>query len=357
MNTSYWYDTNPEVEVDFNVAQVNERVTVFIRIESDSVAQNTFELYIQKDFEDADHEKLSEYNVDTLFESGNRLILSVSFELTDKNVIVVHCMSPKFEYYFPQHLLKGNLRYPEYYLIDDNGLPSFSKFTNQENVNFNFLSSNDSLYFFKYQENFPAADPPMAGPTPVTMTMNIDSQYVSSGIFKVEKDHFYFIQNDTLANQGITLYCGSTYFPKYRHLNDLIEPLKYVTRLSEYSGIINSTDRKKSFDKFWISTFSSKQIARSAIRNYYRKVTEANKRFTDYKPGWKTDRGILYIVYGRPNAVYRTNNSESWIYDEETNFEFRILSNLFTPTLYVLRRDPAYRDNWISKVRILRGGK
>ena len=99
------------------------------------------------------------------------------------------------------------------------------------------------------------------------------------------------------------------------------------------------------------------QVAKSAIRTYYRKVAQANEIFTDYKPGWKTDRGILYVVYGTPKEVFRSNATETWVYDDELSFEFRILSNLFTPELYVLKRDQRYRESWISRVRVLRGGK
>jgi hypothetical protein len=32
-------------------------------------------------------------------------------------------------------------------------------------------------------------------------------------------------------------------------------------------------------------------------------VRQANRLFTNYKEGWKTDTGMYYILYGRPSSV------------------------------------------------------
>jgi GWxTD domain-containing protein len=37
----------------------------------------------------------------------------------------------------------------------------------------------------------------------------------------------------------------------------------------------------------------------------YRRVAFTNKRFTRYRPGWKTDMGMIYIIFGPPNTVDR----------------------------------------------------
>lgn len=103
--------------------------------------------------------------------------------------------------------------------------------------------------------------------------------------------------------------------------------------------MFRSKNPKESFDSFWMNTYSTKSRARNAIRKYYNWIENANTLFTDFKPGWKTDRGMMYIVFGKPNEVYRTGSLEEWYYDDGSAFEFTIIStfctqNLFTATKY-----------------------
>ena len=42
---------------------------------------------------------------------------------------------------------------------------------------------------------------------------------------------------------------------------------------------------------------------------YYRRVSYANENFEGWKEGWETDRGMIYILFGPPDQVERTNPS------------------------------------------------
>jgi hypothetical protein len=91
------------------------------------------------------------------------------------------------------------------------------------------------------------------------------------------------------------------------------------------------------------------------IKLYYNRVMDANRFFTSYLEGWKTDRGIIYIIYGPPNVVYKGRNVEGWVYGEDKNmlsinFTFRKLDNPFTDNDYSLTRSPAYKDGWYIAV-------
>ncbi len=357
LNTSYWYQANAEVSVNFSLAQQREELHVFIKAEGDSIVGNKIQFLLQDGFEDPNHAIIDNPVLDTLSVSRDVMIFKMTLTSPPDDLMVVHVKTIKFNYYFPVKLSKGDITYPGYYLTGNNGLPVFTNYLDGGNFSFQFLGSPDSMYFYQYDENFPPADPPMGVTSGISATIDIDTVFAQKDSFQLETDHFYFAQLDTLSTEGIAFYLGNAYYPRFRKLEELIKPLTYISRQSEISQITASGNPKNSFDKFWINTFSSKQLARSAIRNYYRKVTRANELFTDYKQGWKTDRGILYIVFGAPDEVFRTNRTEVWVFDGTTTFEFRILSNLFTPNLYVLMRDEKYRDAWISKVRILRGGK
>ena len=58
------------------------------------------------------------------------------------------------------------------------------------------------------------------------------------------------------------------------------------------------------------------------MNEYYRRVIYANEHFKGFQPGWETDMGMIYILFGIPNDVERTNDHrlrkvyESWHYFE-----------------------------------------
>jgi len=45
----------------------------------------------------------------------------------------------------------------------------------------------------------------------------------------------------------------------------------------------------------------------------------ANYFFTSYKPGWMTDRGMIYIVLGPPVILHKGDDFEEWIYYNSSN--------------------------------------
>jgi hypothetical protein len=41
------------------------------------------------------------------------------------------------------------------------------------------------------------------------------------------------------------------------------------------------------------------------MEEYYRRVAFANRSFTTFRDGWKTDRGMVYIILGPPDEIER----------------------------------------------------
>jgi hypothetical protein len=56
------------------------------------------------------------------------------------------------------------------------------------------------------------------------------------------------------------------------------------------------------------------------MNEYYYRVHVANQRFSGHREGWRSDRGMIYILYGEPDAVEEYNfeiNSKPymiWLY-------------------------------------------
>jgi GWxTD domain-containing protein len=222
-------------------------------------------------------------------------------------------------------------------------------------------SINQSIVYF-YQENFPAATPAFAEEqTAVSAVLKPDSTLVlKDNSFKTFANGLYLIQSDSLAKQGIALLTNDDY-PKYRKLENLVGPLTYITTKNEYDRLKNSVGDKKSFDKMIIGITGNTERAKNFMRNYYKRVELANRFFTSYKEGWKTDRGMIYITFGLPNAVYKFSDREVWEYEgafaPKISFTFVRSSSIFDPDNFVLIRKRSYQDTWLQVIDLIRSAR
>jgi hypothetical protein len=106
-----------------------------------------------------------------------------------------------------------------------------------------------------------------------------------------------------------------------------------------------------------LSITGTPERARIFMRNYFRRVEQANVLFSSYKEGWKTDRGIIYIIFGPPEEVFLVGNREVWEYNNvyyKGRFTFVKSPTIFDPENFVLIRDKNYSDNWYSMIDLWR---
>lgn len=159
-------------------------------------------------------------------------------------------------------------------------------------------------------------------------------------------------------------------FPRLTGVDDLIAPLAYVASERELAFIADGAtpaERRRRFDAFWGSLFSDRHAAADVLRRYYERVEEANLLFTTYKEGWKTDRGLLYVILGPPEYVETTPLEETWHYaygsgDALSSFVFERASYYELrprPAFesWVLQRSAAYEEVWRRAVRRWREGQ
>jgi GWxTD domain-containing protein len=159
-------------------------------------------------------------------------------------------------------------------------------------------------------------------------------------------------------------------FPRLTAVDDLIAPLAYITSEREL-GFIRSgesvAERRRRFDAFWGSLFNDRRAAAGVVRLYYERVEEANLLFTAAKEGWKTDRGMVYVLLGPPEYVETTPEAEVWHYaygsgDALSVFTFERVSYAEgrpRPAFehWVLARTSAYEPTWRRAVRRWREGQ
>ena len=172
----------------------------------------------------------------------------------------------------------------------------------------------------------------------------------------------YHFRLDTSYKEGLTIFNFGETFPKITRPEQLVGPLAYLTSTSEYEKLRNSTNKKLAFDNFWLNKTDNIEKARELIRIYFNRVYFANYYFTSYKAGWKTDRGMVYIIYGPPQAIYRNNSQEKWIYYRKSittsiTFTFDYYPSPYTVNNYVLERSESNEWHWREAIESWRRGK
>jgi GWxTD domain-containing protein len=210
------------------------------------------------------------------------------------------------------------------------------------------------------------------GPAPPPYAMDRPTQKIvadSSWWIDLDKDKkiayrnegIYRFSLDTSASGG---YCLSRFhlgFPEITVAKQLLYPLRYLVTKTEYNEMDTAVNTKKAVDKFWLSCTGNEERAREVIRSFYNRVGATNTLFSTEKEGWKTDRGMIYLIFGPPDNVFRNVNYETWMYSPDMGagnvvFTFRHSGNALTDQEFILERNTEYKINWIQAVDYWRQG-
>lgn len=169
----------------------------------------------------------------------------------------------------------------------------------------------------------------------------------------------YRFEVETTDQNGETLYRARDFsvvsenYPSVMTARELAEPLIYLMDRRDHERMMEIQEPdslKEAVDRFWLSNVRNMNQARSVINLYYERVEQANKQFTNFKEGWKTDMGMIYILFGPPWYIDRYLNTMEWSYsydrnDPQYNFTFQRpnLKNEFFPfDNYLLQRNQGY---------------
>jgi GWxTD domain-containing protein len=92
-------------------------------------------------------------------------------------------------------------------------------------------------------------------------------------------------------------------------LDEAIKQLRYIAKDADLDSLEEAKtvhEKQKKFMEFWKKKDPTPDTPKNELmEEYYRRVAFTNKRFTRYRPGWKTDMGMIYIIFGPPNTVDR----------------------------------------------------
>ena len=87
----------------------------------------------------------------------------------------------------------------------------------------------------------------------------------------------------------------------------LKQDVKFIITPDEknaFKQLTSDDERYEFIEQFWLRRDPTPDTLVNETRDeHYRRIAYANERFTSGKPGWKTDRGIMYIMYGPPDTI------------------------------------------------------
>ena len=74
--------------------------------------------------------------------------------------------------------------------------------------------------------------------------------------------------------------------------------------MQAFKHLSNDEERDQFIEQFWLRRNPNPDSPDNEFRDeHYRRIAYANEHFAAGKPGWKTDRGHIYIAYGKPDSI------------------------------------------------------
>jgi GWxTD domain-containing protein len=234
----------------------------------------------------------------------------------------------------------------------------------------------DSLYISVYKPDITFPYPPSMvlpdKPGPEKADTVVAVAYSDTLPLMFPKRGIFFCSVGRVKDEGYTFYNFGPEFPGMSSPEEMLEPLCYLASEDEMSTMKANPKPKMALDGFWLQCGSNVEKSRELIRIYYTRVLYANYYFTSYKEGWRTDRGMIYIIYGPPDKIYKTPDGETWDYRKEViksswgtsysvreeylEFNFRRKENKFSDNEYSINRSETAVTLWDQAVSSWRKG-
>jgi GWxTD domain-containing protein len=346
-NFQYWYDAQKEGNFKMHVVNHGDSIHVFYRVDT-----SRFEVRWEK------RESYSQRSGDAL-----------SGAVMDETAQVIHLPVPQKAWILLALVTsRADNETAMYFRLIEANYPVDCVITGPHGVAFTPYAFIDTDYtvtgpaatltVYRYADPFPAAGPPFSETSQgVDPILEPDSSFTVSNnsTIRFTTEGMYLIQADTTAARGTAIRAVSPPYPRLSQLEDLASALVFISTREEYEKLLQAGKDKVKFDKVILDITRDKDRAKNVIRKYFRRVEMANIYFESFKEGWKTDRGMTYIIFGPPDEVARSTNSEVWTYKKsKSKFVFNRSPSIYDPDNFVLQRDKRLMETWYYTIDMWR---
>lgn len=262
---------------------------------------------------------------------------------------------------------KNNLVEQNYLILQNDKITYKNTFFKGQEINvISNINNNKSISVDCFFKDFGIALPPFSLQKPDELKYRPDSTFKILMKDKITltmpQTGFVHLKADELNFDGASIYTYEKSYPGVNDIDEMINCTRYIMRKEEFEECKNAPNQKAAIDNFWLSIAGSNERAKELLKKYYGRVKEANKKYTSYTQGWKTDRGMISIIFGETINTYSSKNDEIWVYGPETDanalrFIFKKTDNPFSNNDYVLQRSVLYKEPWYTAVEYWRQGK
>lgn len=357
VNFRDWYNPDSEISITLKEVRTFKNIEVHYQVQSNLFSLEKYAITWEKRDSYTHREGTPLSNTDTLTSAKEQKGLWVFdipakpwllvVKVTNKDTQISWINFKRIEGNYPVSgwIEKDSERWTKKYLITNQ---SYS-IKNREN---------SPAYVSYYNEDFPAAYPPFADKDGnADRFLFHDSTFrISSGTsLSLSKTGLYLFQKDTNSAEGFAMRVVNRSYPKFSTIEDLIKPLIFICTQDEYSALQNAKGDKAKFDKVILDITKDKERASNFMKSYFRRVELANLYFISFKEGWKTDRGMIYLIFGLPDEVSINDGNENWFYkNSRSRFTFVKSGSVYDPENYVLLRDKRFMEPWYSTIDLWR---
>jgi GWxTD domain-containing protein len=381
-NLAHLYASNPQVRVQFSLAAGSEDIRVFCQLDfpyPEALASQPafWQKYrigyeLRPGYESSRVTRRDSIGADQYIKaSGSKAVFQILLPMQEDQpaqvlVLKIALRNGGEELIFPIYIPEGN----------SPAMPRYALFRGKGKVPVagNLVRAGDTLSIrpmdFRKSElrldycpfNQAVAMPPMASVSvldsseeklfPVSAKPDEQLIFRESGFYRVR---------DEDGNSGFSFLLGDEDFPMLTRAEELLGPMIYISTRDERKTLVQAENIKLALDQFWLKISPQKDRARELIKRYFVNIENANRNFSTFKEGWKTDRGMVLAIFGPPLQVFRQQDTEIWIYDKSQNPETAIFYFFRRKAadlgdIWELRRQGDYDKIWYGVVDLWRKG-
>lgn len=359
LNFSHWYNPQNEVDLQIKLVRGPNQLLVHYTLRSQLPGVERYSIQWEKRAAFSSREVLPVSERDSVvFSNATQRKGAIYFDVPAKAWLllakVVNNETQKAWYYFrvmePIYPTSGWLTGGEAW-ITENFLQVGKTYALQN-------ASGKTTYVSYYKREFSPPLPPFsekAPPTDQFLFYDSTFQLTPGSNFVPKREGLYLFQQDTAVAEGFALRANDVNYPKLVKIEDLVWPLLFVTTPEEFKRLVDAKSDKPKFDKVILDITRDKDRARNFMRSYFQRVELANRYFSSFKEGWKTDRGMIYLIFGVPDEISKNQGNEVWYYrGTNSRFTFVKAGSIYDADNYVLLRDKRFMEAWYSTIDLWR---